>query len=125
MKFLLSVVLMSVAFSMQAFAGPQCGDVDGDGRVDSADSSKIAAHNSRRINLTSAQRARADVNLDGKLDKADMELIQKKFANLANCLPCPADRDACKLKPPPSDPEMSLPGRLKTDPSKGRLPGFL
>jgi hypothetical protein len=116
MKLLLPVVLMSVAFSMQAFAGPQCGDVDGDGRVDVADSSKIGAHNAKKTKLTPAQLTRADVNLDGKLDKADMELILKKFANLVNCLPCPADRDACKPKPPPSDPGMSLPGRL---------PGFL
>ena len=125
MKFLLSVVLMSVAFSMQAFAGPKCGDADGDGSLSLNDSNQIRRHASGKTKLTPKEISAADVNLDGKVTEADSDLIRSAIAGKVKCLPCPADRDACKPKPPPSDPGMSLPGRLKTDPSKGRLPGFL
>lgn len=107
MKLFLPMILISTAFSLQALAAPKCGDVDGDGHWGITDALSITYQNKKR--LTSAQRSVADVNLDRKIDRADAELIIKKFTGAVNCLPCPANRNACNSR-----------GN-----GRGRLPGFL
>lgn len=55
------------------------GDVNGNGRVDSADASLIACHASGAASLTGNALLAADANRDGSVTAADAELICKKY----------------------------------------------
>lgn len=48
------------------------GDVDGNGKIDTADVIKLASHVKGLSTLKEAEQARADVNGDGKIDSADV-----------------------------------------------------
>lgn len=51
------------------------GDVNGDGKVDVSDITKIAAHIKGKKLLAGDQKLRADVNDDGKVDVSDITKI--------------------------------------------------
>jgi hypothetical protein len=104
MKIFLVVSLVSAVVSTQAWAAPAlCGDVDGDRKVGTTDAFQVSqASKGLKSAVNSAHGKKvADVNLDGKVDDADAQMILRFKAGQVNCLPCPANPNACKSSPPP------------------------
>ena len=58
------------------------GDVNGDGKINAADSILVAKYRAKLITFTDEQRTAADVNKDGKVNAADSILIAKYRAKL-------------------------------------------
>ena len=77
---LLAVIAVVVHFSTKvtndSYIDCAIGDVDGNGFINSGDNLLIQKHLNGTGELFESQQKNADVNLDGKLDKLDMELIQ-------------------------------------------------
>ena len=77
---LLAAVAVIVHFSTQvtndSYIDCAIGDVDGNGFINSGDNLLVQKHLNGTGELFESQQKNADVNLDGKLDKLDMELIQ-------------------------------------------------
>ncbi|MEX2158773.1 MAG: choice-of-anchor Q domain-containing protein [Dehalococcoidia bacterium] len=66
--------------------GPQAGDVNGDGRIDSVDAALILQHTAGLLD-TLAYPAAADVNHDGRVDSIDASLVLQFAAGLIDNLP--------------------------------------
>jgi hypothetical protein len=70
--------------------------VNEDGVVGGTDASFIGEIAKGKAKLNSSKKNLGDVNLDGKVDDADAKMILNLDAGLVKCLPCPANRNACK-----------------------------
>lgn len=69
----IAFVMMALAWPMQALAGPMCGDVNGDGRVDVTDATSLISY---LLGTNSAvEVGNADVNRDGRVDITDATLL--------------------------------------------------
>ncbi|HEX9062710.1 MAG TPA: CotH kinase family protein [Clostridia bacterium] len=64
-----------------------CGDLNGDGKIDSSDISLLKRHLLRSSLLTGNALKAADVNLDGKVNSADYSLIKRLLLGLISTLP--------------------------------------
>ncbi|MEE0982069.1 MAG: dockerin type I repeat-containing protein, partial [Acutalibacteraceae bacterium] len=70
------VVHFSTKVTNDSYIDCAIGDVDGNGFINSGDNLLIQKHLNGTGELFESQQKNGDVNLDGKLDKLDMELIQ-------------------------------------------------
>jgi hypothetical protein len=95
-------ILTLAVMSQNAFAA-QCGDVNGDGLINSRDSLKVTRHVEGIEKLKSEEAYLADANGNGKVDKTDAALILEKGVGKAVTLKCP---------PPPQNRGSRLPGFL-------------
>lgn len=92
--------------SQNAHATEVCGDVVTNGKVDGTDLGMMnRAVNARPRDLRGIehmQRLRqnflpkGDLNLDGKLDDKDVNLLRQLVGGSIKCLPCPTNRNACQ-----------------------------
>lgn len=79
-----AVIVLSVA-AVMAFAvgdGKNRGDVNGDGKVDSADAMLVMKHDAGLLSLSKDENKRADLNGDGKIDSCDAVYILRIAAGL-------------------------------------------
>lgn len=79
-----AVIVLSVA-AVMAFAvgdGKNRGDVNGDGKVDSADAMLVMKHDAGLLSLSKDEIKRADLNGDGKIDSCDAVYILRIAAGL-------------------------------------------
>ena len=79
-----AVIALSVA-AVMAFAvgdGKNRGDVNGDGKVDSADAILVMKCDAGLLSLSNDEIKRADLNGDGKIDTCDAIYILRKTAGL-------------------------------------------
>ena len=94
---LLAAVAVIVHFSTQvtndSYIDCAIGDVDGNGFINSGDNLLIQKHLNGTGELFESQQKNADVNLDGKLDKLDMELIQMYATGQIAKLPYTGEED--------------------------------
>lgn len=76
-----AVVAVVVHFATQvtndSYKNCAVGDVDGNGFINSADALLVEKHIKNGEELFDTQKTNGDVNLDGKLDETDIDLIQK------------------------------------------------
>ena len=94
------VAVVGLFFASQNALASVCGDVNGDGLVNSRDALAIDRHVSGAQKLASSFASNADVNSDGKVDATDSRLVLEKGVGKPVSLKCPAQR-------------------------RGRIPGFL
>lgn len=94
---LLAAVAVIVHFSTQvtndSYIDCAIGDVDGNGFINSGDNLLVQKHLNGTGELFESQQKNADVNLDGKLDKLDMELIQMYATGQIAKLPYTGEED--------------------------------
>ena len=94
---LLAVIAVVVHFSTKvtndSYIDCAIGDVDGNGFINSGDNLLIQKHLNGTGELFESQQKNADVNLDGKLDKLDMELIQMYATGQIAKLPYTGEED--------------------------------
>lgn len=94
---LLAAVAVIVHFSTQvtndSYIDCAIGDVDGNGFINSGDNLLIQKHLNGTGELFESQQKNADVNVDGKLDKLDMELIQMYATGQIAKLPYTGEED--------------------------------
>ena len=79
-----AVIVLSVA-AVMAFAvgdGKNRGDVNGDGKVDSADAMLVKKYDAGLLSLSNDEIKRADLNGDGKIDSCDAVYILRIAAGL-------------------------------------------
>ena len=79
-----AVIVLSVA-AVMAFAvgdGKNRGDVNGDGKVDSADAMLVMKCDAGLLSLSNDEIKRADLNGDGKIDSCDAVYILRIAAGL-------------------------------------------
>ena len=70
------------------------GDVDGSGYINAADAKLILDHLAGTADLFESQKKNGDVNLDGKLDNADVEAIQAYATGTVKKLPITGEEEA-------------------------------
>jgi len=63
------------------------GDINGDGKILADDSLLVARYIEKGVSLTDAQRVVADVDIDGKITLADVELILRRAVGSVSSLP--------------------------------------
>ena len=94
---LLAVIAVVVHFSTKvtndSYIDCAIGDVDGNGFINSGDNLLVQKHLNGTGELFESQQKNADVNLDGKLDKLDMELIQMYATGQITKLPYTSEED--------------------------------
>lgn len=94
---LLAAVAVIVHFSTKvtndSYIDCAIGDVDGNGFINSGDNLLVQKHLNGTGELFESQQKNADVNLDGKLDKLDMELIQMYATGQIAKLPYTGEED--------------------------------
>ena len=96
-----AVIVLSVA-AVMVFAvgdGKNRGDVNGDGKVDSADAMLVMKCDAGLLSLSNDEIKRADLNGDGKIDSCDAVYILRIAAGLK--VPMPRLRQK-RLRPYPS-----------------------
>lgn len=87
------VVHFSTKVTNDSYIDCAIGDVDGNGFINSGDNLLIQKHLNGTGELFESQQKNADVNLDGKLDKLDMELIQMYATGQIAKLPYTGEED--------------------------------
>ncbi len=94
---LLAAIAIVVHFSTKvtddSYKDCAIGDVDGNGYINSGDNLLIQKHLNGTGELFESQQKNGDVNLDGKLDELDMELIQKYATGQIQKLPYKGEED--------------------------------
>ena len=90
-----AIVAVVVHFATQvtndSYKNCAVGDVDGNGYINSADALLIEKHVKNGEELFDTQKTNGDVNLDGKLDETDIDLIQKYATGQIKKLPLTSD----------------------------------
>ena len=74
---LLATLMLLFTMSVSVLAAPKTGDIDGDGKINSADALLTLQHSVGSIKLDGDKAIRADVNADGKINSADALVILK------------------------------------------------
>ena len=90
---LMMVIVISLSFSLSAFAAGRYGDVTNDNKVNSSDALKILLVTTGRGSLTSAQRVYADLNGDKKINSADALLVLQYSVSLISVFPVEKGED--------------------------------
>ncbi len=81
------VVFFATRVTNDSYANCAVGDVDGNGFINSSDAVLVERYLKGEEDLFDTQVKNGDVNLDGKLDKTDMEIIQKYATGQVKKLP--------------------------------------
>lgn len=99
---LLAVIATVVHFTTKvtddSYKDCAIGDVDGNGYINAGDYLLIQKHIDGTAELFESQQKNGDVNLDGKLDKLDMELIQKYATGYIKKLPYTSENETTQQK---------------------------
>lgn len=87
MAIVAAVVFFATRVTNDSYANCAVGDVDGNGYINSSDAVLVERYLKGEEDLFDTQIKNGDVNLDGNLDKLDVEIIQKYATGQVKKLP--------------------------------------
>jgi hypothetical protein len=85
------VISQATKITNESYENCAIGDVNGDGYINTNDTLLIQKFMASQADLFETQQKNADVNLDGKIDKADIELILRYTTGTVRKLPVTND----------------------------------
>lgn len=88
-----TVVHFTTKVTDESYKNCAVGDVDGSGYINAADAKLVLDYLSGNAELFDSQKTNGDVNLDGKLDNADVELIQAYATGAVKKLPVTGEEE--------------------------------
>lgn len=88
-----TVVHFTTKVTDDSYKNCAVGDVDGSGYINAADAKLVLDYLAGEAELFDSQKKNGDVNLDGKLDNADVELIQAYATGSVNKLPVSGEEE--------------------------------
>lgn len=85
------VISQATKITNESYANCAIGDVNGDGYINTSDTLLIQKFMKSQAELFETQQKNADVNLDGKIDSTDVEIILKYATGTVRKLPVTSD----------------------------------
>lgn len=87
------IVSETTKLTNESYENCAIGDVNGDGFINSDDALVITAYINGNVELFETQQQNADVNLDGKLDSEDVDIIHRYSVGVIRKLPYTGESD--------------------------------
>lgn len=88
------VISQATKITNESYANCAIGDINGDGYINTSDSLIIQKFMKSQVELFETQQKNADVNLDGKIDSTDAELILGYTTGTVRKLPVTSDSNS-------------------------------